>query len=408
MVDNPNGYTVRRMSDRRDKSVLLIALIADRVGLALLYIVFGPVVRQLGIDELQFGLLIAAANITLGLASPWWGRRSQAIGRKPVLIAGLTGYAAGFVALGLALQAGLDGRLAPGALFAWLLAARLLYGLFAAGTQPAATAYIADITAPGLRARGMALIGVAAGVGTLIGPALGGLLTGVATVAPLYAAAGIAAGAALLCAVALRESHGAALRKTASRGRLAWTDRRILRCLAGWCVVVLVMTGLQTVIAFYIADDVLGPDATAVTRATSLAFLAMGAAMIVTQVGVLQATHIAPGYLTAVGFALFGAAAALLAVAGSMGLVYVGFALMGAGFGAIGPGLNAAGTLAVHAHERGAVAGLLAAAPVIGMIVGPLAGATLYGVHHSLPFAAGCAASLAMAAWFVSGQRRDR
>src|SRR5690606_6117853 len=144
-------------------------------------------------------------NITLGIASPYWGRRSQVLGRRPVFVIGLTGFAAGFLALGLVLEAGLAGWLAPLPLFGLLLAARLGYGLVAAATQPAATAYIADVTAAETRTRGMALIGIAAGLGTVLGPVLGGALATVGAVTPLYVAAAMAAAAALAAWGALRE-----------------------------------------------------------------------------------------------------------------------------------------------------------------------------------------------------------
>jgi MFS family permease len=86
-----------------------------------------------------------------------------------------------------------------------LLATRFGYGLIAAATQPAATAYIADITSIAGRAKGMALIGIAAGVGTVLGPLIGSALSGAKSVLPLYVIAGIMVSAAILAWAGLTE-----------------------------------------------------------------------------------------------------------------------------------------------------------------------------------------------------------
>ncbi len=138
--------TQNNSSLTRDKAILVAAMIGDRIGLSLLYIVFGPLARDIGLSEMQFGFLIAVTNISLGIASPFWGRKSQILGRKPVFMIGLAGYAVGYILLAWIIQSGLDGSFTVSTVFWCLLAARFFYGLAAAGTQPAATAYIADIT----------------------------------------------------------------------------------------------------------------------------------------------------------------------------------------------------------------------------------------------------------------------
>ena len=142
-----------------DKTILTVGMIGDRIGLSLLFIVFGPLARDVGLSDTQFGLLMAATNISLGIASPFWGRKSQVLGRKPVFIIGLFGYAIGYVLLALIIQAGLDGSLTVLTVFWCLLAARFVYGLAGAATQPAATAYIADITSNNSNAGGQIVSG---------------------------------------------------------------------------------------------------------------------------------------------------------------------------------------------------------------------------------------------------------
>ncbi len=105
----------------------------------------------------------------------------------------MAGYAISYTLIAFAMQAGLWGWLVPSSLFVVLLAGRLFFGLVAAGIQPAATAYFADITDATTRSKGMAQIGVAAGIGTIVGPMIGGTLAMVSALFPMYAASGFAA-----------------------------------------------------------------------------------------------------------------------------------------------------------------------------------------------------------------------
>ena len=130
----------------RDKAILLFGLVTYGIGQSLLYVIFGPLARDLGLSETQFGVLISASNVALVIFSPMWGRTSQSVGRKKIFIIGLIGYAAGYSLLAFGIQIGLWALLASTPLFFMLLAARLVYGSLASAIAPAATAYIADTT----------------------------------------------------------------------------------------------------------------------------------------------------------------------------------------------------------------------------------------------------------------------
>ena len=78
-----------------DKLILAIGVVIFAIGQSLLFIIVAPTARSIGLTELQFGLAFSIANISLIFAAPYWGRRSDAIGRKPVFIIGLFGSAVG-------------------------------------------------------------------------------------------------------------------------------------------------------------------------------------------------------------------------------------------------------------------------------------------------------------------------
>src|SRR5687768_18240339 len=98
------------------------------------------------------------------LFSPIWGRWSDRIGRKPIILIGLLGSCLSYVTMALATS------------LALLFVARIVGGI-AGANIPTAQAYIADVTTPENRARGMGLMGAAFGLGFIFGPAIGGLLS---------------------------------------------------------------------------------------------------------------------------------------------------------------------------------------------------------------------------------------
>jgi DHA1 family tetracycline resistance protein-like MFS transporter len=116
-------------------------------------------------------LLSAVYSLMQFLFVPVWGRLSDRIGRRPVLLWSIAATALSMGGLGLGL--------AYGNSIAWLFAARIFSGI-ATANLGTASAYIADVTAPEDRARGMGLIGMAFGLGFILGPALGGVLAKIA------------------------------------------------------------------------------------------------------------------------------------------------------------------------------------------------------------------------------------
>jgi len=382
----------------RDKAILLCGLVTYGMGQSLLYVIFGPLARDIGLSETQFGILIAASNMALVFSAPRWGRASQSMGRKPVFIIGLIGYAVGYAILAFGLQIGLWGLLTPLPLFLLLLGARLVYGIVCGGIQPAATAYIADTTDESSRAQGMALIAASGGIGTIIGPAFGGFLAGFGAVVPMYTASVLAVSAALWAYLKLREPE----RHIASAQdvRVRFTDSRVFPYLFGWFVVFMVFTAVQVVIPFYIEDHFGVTERDDVIRVAMIALLSMALVTLVVQIVVMQIWKIRPRILLRVAFFILGVDLFVLAYADSLFMLYLTFAGMGLSFAMAMPGLNAAASISVDLAEQGAVAGLLGAAPTLGMVFGPILGGAIYSVGPNWPMLAGGAACMALGVYF--------
>jgi MFS family permease len=127
------------------------------------------------------GLLAASYSFTQFLFAPLWGRYSDRAGRRPVILLSLVGVAIAYVLFGLA-----ENHL-------WMLfAARLLAGLLSSASIGVAFAYVADVTTPENRARGMGVLGACFGLGFILGPVVGGVLGHYSLGLPAFVAAGMA------------------------------------------------------------------------------------------------------------------------------------------------------------------------------------------------------------------------
>jgi MFS family permease len=120
-----------------------------------------------GLTKAQVGMIVGMLMLSFPLMqfifSPLWGRLSDRLGRRPVLLMSLAGSMFFYACFGLAslLQS-----------LTWMFLSRIGAGI-AAATIPTAQAYIADVTPPEKRARGMAMIGAAFGLGFTLGPLIG-------------------------------------------------------------------------------------------------------------------------------------------------------------------------------------------------------------------------------------------
>ena len=110
------------------------------------------------------GILGSLYSLMQFVFAPIWGRRSDRIGRKAVLKITILGTALSYLIWALSGS------------FELLIVGRLLGGIMA-GNISVATAAVADMTSKKERGKGMALVGVAFGLGFIIGPALGGLFS---------------------------------------------------------------------------------------------------------------------------------------------------------------------------------------------------------------------------------------
>lgn len=161
--------------------VIFITVFIDLIGFGIVIPVLPFYVEgsRFNASPSMVGLLFASYSIMQLIFTPVLGRLSDRYGRRPILLISLLGTAAGFLILGLATTL-------------WMLfLGRIIDGI-SGGNISTAQAYIADVTTPENRARGMGMIGAAFGLGFIFGPAIGGILSRFGIEVPFLFAAGLA------------------------------------------------------------------------------------------------------------------------------------------------------------------------------------------------------------------------
>lgn len=176
-MDTSNGQPLPTSSKATRGAMLTVFLVVfiDLLGfgivLPLLPRYADELLKPLGMKEWQsgvvLGILYSSFSFMQFIVAPLWGRFSDRVGRKPVLLIGLGGSVVFYALFGFASQ--LDPINYATLAIVLILISRIGAGISGA-TIATAAAVIADCTTREKRASGMALIGAAFGIGFTFGP----------------------------------------------------------------------------------------------------------------------------------------------------------------------------------------------------------------------------------------------
>jgi MFS family permease len=354
----------------------------------------------LGLSELQIGSLSTAYALMQLVMSPYWGRRSEKRGRRPVLLIGITGFAISFYAFAGAAKLGLSGAIAPWLVYPLLLGARLVGGALSSATIPTAQAYMADITDRGDRTSGMALIGAAFGLGIIFGPGIGAALATFGLLVPVVVSATLAVINAAFVWRMLPETER---KPRPDEAVVSPRDRRLWPLLSLAVAVTLSSVAMEQTIAFYFQDR-LSLSAEGTARSVGIALVLYGLVAVFAQGYVIRRFRFSPRTLMLTGVPIAIAGFALLVFADAFAELSVALSLQGLGQGFAMPGVTAALSLSVGEHEQGVVAGYNSAAQALGRLAGPLVGTGLYQVAPTYPYVfSACVLSLVLLALLLGG-----
>lgn len=364
-------------------AVLITALMATAIGQSLVFAILAPLGREVDLGELQITSIIAVSALVFSTASPRWGRFSDRVGRKPVIITGLVGYTLGTLLFTSVFYAGLAGLLSGLTLYAALLLARCSQAVIMSATAPATTAYAADNSSPRHRTRTMARLGTANSLGTILGPAVSGALATFGLLAPLYFAAGLAALAALLIWRRLPPTPPEDLTARQHRSRLKFSDPRVRHYLASTVGLFVGYSCIQQTLGFLLQDK-LQLNGIETAQLTGAALMISAVFTFTVQMTAMQRFNLSPTQFMRLAMLALLAGAGLIASFPNFAVLAVGMACLGVGLGLGMPAAAAGASLAVSAEEQGSVAGLITACPGLGFVVGPLVGGLLYQLHGPL------------------------
>ena len=181
-------------SNRKQIAILAFTLVVVMLGFGMVIPIFPFYIEELGATGTDLGLLVAVAAVLEFVFAPLWGSISDRVGRKPILLLGVLGYALSSVLFGLSTRL-------------WMLfASRALSGTLSSATAVTAMAYISDSTTEEDRGGGMGMLGAAMALGVILGPGIGGWLGTESLSMPFFIAAGLSLVSLLLVLAFLPES----------------------------------------------------------------------------------------------------------------------------------------------------------------------------------------------------------
>ena len=358
-------------------AVLFLTVFIDLIGFGMVIPFLSFYAREYGASGIKVGAVVGIYSIMQFFFAPVWGRLSDRVGRRPVILISLTASCTGYL------------------LFAFthsltvLFASRVIAGIGGANIGTA-QAYIADTTSPENRAKGMGLIGAAFGLGFILGPPMSGILAAIGTkhglagnLLPGLVAAGLSFTAFLVALSVLAESKPKNL--VPRSGLPPQFDRRVWReiatshllasLMAGLFLTLLAVAGMEISVTLHARDRFQFKQ-----MDLSYLFLFMGVIVASIQGGLLGrfVKGVGEKGVIVIGAAAFVAGFALIPTIWRVPLLYVVAFLFAIGQGLCYPALTSLVSKTAPENERGALLGMATSVGSMARFAGPLLAGFLY------------------------------
>ena len=170
------GLATENQINRKSMMILYASIFLVGIGFSIIMPILPYYAESMGASAFQLGLLMTVYALCQFIFAPVWGAYSDKVGRKPVLLMGMIGFALTFFLFALANSL-------------WMLfVARIAGGIFSCATIPTAMAYVGDSTSEEKRGSSMGMVGAAMGVGMIFGPAIGSGLAHISLAFPFLIA----------------------------------------------------------------------------------------------------------------------------------------------------------------------------------------------------------------------------
>jgi len=367
---------------RKNVYILAFTLLVMMLGYGMVMPIMPFLIEKLGAGGKELGWLVSTYSLMQLICAPLWGVLSDRIGRKPVIAAGVLGYAITLFLFGLATE------------FWMLFVARTFSGILSSAAMPTSMAYISDNAPEGERSGGMGQLGAAMGVGIIAGPLLGGLLSSRSLSLPFFVGAGMAGLSFLLVLVLLPETHSPGEGKQRQPLRVNDIRQAVFSPTGLLLLLIFIMSfglaNFQGIIGLYAVDKF-----NFTTGQVGTLWMVIGAVLILGQGGLTGPLSKRFGELTLIRVGLAGGAIGFLFISLAVDFVTL---LLALGYftltlALIGPTLNAHISRFAGEHQ-GTVMGMNSAAASLGRVAGPLLAGPLFDVNLEYPFWSGAATLL--------------
>lgn len=371
--------------------ILFLIVFVDLVGFGIMVPLLPFYVERVGAGPEVITITLGLYSLFQFIAAPVWGRLSDRYGRKPILAWTLSGFAISYVALGLA-----DSL--------WMVVATRVFGGLMAGNISTAFAYVADVTTPETRAKGMGMVGAAFGLGFIFGPVIGGVLAGsdletANFLRPALVAASLTTVALVGVLLYLPESLSPEVRERIRNRPKVPISVRIRTTFQRKSLVLFVTIGFVVTMAWALLETVLALWANRVLalgpRDIGLLLTYVGVIAVIIQGGLIGVLTKKFGEraLVAVAAGFLFCGYAVLATAAGWPLLIAAMTLLAIGNGLSNPSLSSLVSKEAEDTERGAVLGVYQGAGSLARVAGPMyAGLVFAQLGASIPFviAAAC------------------
>jgi len=385
-------------------ALLLAVTFATAVGNLGLVSVMPAIGRALAIPDALIACTFSISAFAWAFTAPAWARRSDAQGRKPMLLIGLAGFSASMIGCGIVVLIGLRDSLPALLIFSAFAIVRSSYGLFGSAAAMAAQALVADRSEGMGRVKALSGLAGALSVGTILGPAIAPLflfLPGDLAAPPLaFGAMGLLL--ILLVFFALPRDRPVVVTGGEAPPSL-WREAAVRPILIGG----LVIASAQAINVYTLGFALIDKSGGSIEKTQWLIGLAMAlgaASSLIAQVGVVNLLAPSPHTMLRGGAGLALAGNLLAIVPGGTSIVIAGFVLAFFGYGLARPGFAAAASLEVGPERQGAVAGAVASIAGVSIAVPPIIAVAFYQYWWSAPFVM---AALG-AAWVALARYRPR
>ena len=384
--------------------LVFFTVFLDLVGFGIIIPIQPFYAELLGASPSTVTLLGGSYSLMQFLFAPFWGRLSDRIGRRPVMLVSVGCSCVGYLIFGFATE------------LEWLFAARMLAGLGGANIGTA-HAVIADTTTSEHRAKGMGLIGAAFGLGFTLGPAMGGGMAQFGLAAPAFLASALCVVNWFGILFLLPETcPKGKVSQVGQKNRPGFSLKALKHAARHQNVPIFFSLYLILTIAFASMEQVLGlfiektwvtstvgtledfANAKQAAKLTAYVLIVIGITSILIQGGLIGrlARRFGERTLLKAGTVLIGLSLLAIPFTGSGPFVWllgVSF-VMAIGSGISNPSLSSLLSQSVDDDEQGGVMGLGQSLSALGRVIGPAIAGFLFEMNHGLPFWVGAALML--------------